>query len=52
MQIPLRQEGVWKTLPNNLRRTDGTVHECCPPAQVQSEMDRFIELQREIEVQG
>ncbi len=49
VQIPFKEKGVWKIIPNNPRRTDGRVHEYCPPEQVQSEMDRFIELQREIE---
>ncbi len=49
VQIPFREKGEWKTLPNNPRRADGRVHEYCPPEQVQSEMDRFIELHREIE---
>ncbi len=48
---PSGKLGVWKTLPNNPRRTDGRVHEYCPPEQVQSEMDRFIDLHREIEAQ-
>ena len=52
VQIPFREKGVWKTIPNNPRRTDGRIHEYCPPEQVQSEMDRFIRLHREIERQG
>ncbi|MDE0104493.1 MAG: Fic family protein [Bryobacterales bacterium] len=52
VQIPFREKGVWKRIPNNPRRTDGRVHEYCPPEQVQSEMDRFIELHREIEAKG
>ncbi len=51
VQIPFREKGVWKTLPNNPLRTDGRVHEYCPPEQLQSEMDRFIDLHREIEAQ-
>ena len=51
VQIPFREKGVWKTIPNNPRRTDGRIHEYCPPEQVQSEMDRFIELHRAIEAQ-
>lgn len=51
VQIPFREKGVWKTVPNNPRRTDGRIHEYCPPEQVQSEMDRFIALHREIEEQ-
>lgn len=36
--------GEWKRLPNNPRRSDGSVHEYCPPEQVASEMDRLIEM--------
>ena len=49
VQIPFREKGVWKTIPNNPRRQEGRIHEYCPPEQVQSEMDRFIKLHREIE---
>ncbi len=43
VQIPLRC-GEYKIRPNNPRRPDGVVHEYCPPEQVQSEMDRFLEF--------
>ena len=46
--VPFRNKGRWKVWPNNPRRQDGHVHEYCPPEQVQSEMDRFIALYREI----
>lgn len=36
--------GDWKRLPNNPSRPDGSIHEYCPPEQVDSEMDRLIEL--------
>ncbi|MGK7943941.1 MAG: Fic family protein [Microcystaceae cyanobacterium] len=36
--------GDWKKQPNNPMRDDGLIHEYCPPEQVQSEMDRLIEL--------
>lgn len=36
--------GAYKRLPNNPLRPDGTVHEYCPPEQVDSEMDRLIAL--------
>ncbi len=36
--------GEWKKYPNNPSREDGSVHNYCPPEQVQSEMDRLIEL--------
>ena len=45
VEIPLRR-GEYKIRPNNPRRPDGVVHEYCPPEQVQSEMDRFLEFHR------
>lgn len=39
--------GDWKKLPNNPTRTDGTIHEYCPPEHVASEMDRLIALHAE-----
>ena len=43
IRIPLRK-GDYKIRPNNPRRRDGHVHEYCPPEQVDSEMDRFLEF--------
>ncbi len=37
-------KGVYKTQPNNPTRTDGGVHEYCPPEHVAAEMDRMIEF--------
>ena len=37
-------KGDWKRQPNNPLRSDGTVHEYCPPEQVASEMDTLIAL--------
>ena len=45
VRIPLRK-GDYKIRPNNPRRRDGHVHEYCPPDQVDSEMDRFLEFHR------
>ena len=45
IRIPLRK-GEYKIRPNNPRRRDGYVHEYCPPEQVDSEMDRFLEIHR------
>lgn len=45
IEIPLRR-GTWKIRPNNPRRNDGFVHEYCPPEQVESEIDRFLEFHR------
>jgi Fic family protein len=36
--------GAFKRLPNNPMRSDGKIHEYCPPEQVDSEMDRLIAL--------
>ena len=43
IRIPLRK-GAYKIRPNNPRRADGFVHEYCPPEQVDSEMDAFLEF--------
>ncbi len=43
ISVPLRR-GAWKQHTNNPRRSDGTVHEYCPPEHVDSEMDRLIEM--------
>jgi fido (protein-threonine AMPylation protein) len=39
--------GIWKSLPNQI----GTVA-CCPPEQVQSQIDRLLELHEKHEAQG
>ncbi len=39
--------GDWKKLPNNPTKSDGSVHEYCPPEQVASEMDQLIALHQE-----
>ncbi len=39
--------GEWKVLPNNPTRTDGQIHEYCPPVQVQSQMEYLVERHRE-----
>ncbi|MCY4457583.1 MAG: Fic family protein, partial [Acidimicrobiaceae bacterium] len=36
--------GTYKEWPNNPVRTDGKLHQYCPPEQVTAEMDRLIEL--------
>ena len=36
------RHGAFKTLPNNPTRTDGTVHEYCPPEHVDSEVDNLL----------
>ena len=50
--VPFRTKGMWKIMPNNPRRADGHVHEYCPPEHVQTEMDRFFALYREIQQRG
>ena len=49
--IPLLR-GAYKKLPNNPLRQDGTVHEYCPPEQVDSEMDRLIALHHQHQNNG
>ena len=46
------EKGLYKTLPNNPTRLDGTVHECCPPEHVAAEMDRLVAMHAEHEVGG
>lgn len=41
MQVPLRK-GEWKLRPNNPLQPDGSIHEYCPPEQVQSEIDQLL----------
>lgn len=41
--VPLIR-GAYKELPNNPLRSNGTIHEYCPPEHVDSEMDRLIAL--------
>ena len=45
-EIPLRR-GVYKEWPNNPTRTDGLIHEFCPPLQVAPEMDRLLGMYAE-----
>jgi Fic family protein len=40
-EIPLLK-GRFKTQPNNPKREDGTVHEYCPPLQVDSEVENLL----------
>ena len=49
--IELRH-GAFKIRPNNPRRPDGKVHEYCPPEQVDSEMDRLLEMHRAHDAEG
>ena len=36
--------GGFKTQPNNPTRPDGSIHEYCPPLQVEGEIDRLVDL--------
>lgn len=42
-------KGEYKTLPNNPRRPDGSMHQYCPPELVKEEMENLIRLYRESE---
>lgn len=46
VRVPL-DPGAWKTLGNTITRSDGAVIECTPPLQVDSEMQRLVELYAE-----
>ena len=46
VQVPLLH-GQWKHQANNPTRSDRTVHEYCPPVQVQSEMERLVSMHLE-----
>lgn len=46
LQVPLLQ-GQWKKYPNNPTRKDGAYHQYCPPLQVQTEMERLINMHLE-----
>ncbi|MBV9038095.1 MAG: Fic family protein, partial [Acidobacteriaceae bacterium] len=45
-------KGHYKKQPNNPTRPDGSVHQCCPPEHVDSEMERLIELHAQHISQG
>jgi Fic family protein len=42
-------KGRYKKRPNNPKRSDGTIHQYCPPEQVESEMDHLLALHSEHE---
>jgi Fic family protein len=50
IRVPLIQ-GDWKKQPNNPLRSDGSIHEYCPPEQVGSEMDQLIAWHDEHQLQ-
>ena len=43
------EKGVWKKWPNNPVRLDGSIHEYCPPEQVESEVDQLLSWWKEHE---
>jgi fido (protein-threonine AMPylation protein) len=45
-ETPL-ERGLYKRVPNNPNRANGTSHEYCPPEHVASEMDRLVQLHRQ-----
>ncbi|MDR1039340.1 MAG: Fic family protein [Deltaproteobacteria bacterium] len=46
-RIPIRlNKGIYKKWPNNPRAKDGLLHQYCPPEQVDSEMDRLLDMHR------
>ena len=38
------EKGAWKKWPNNPLQPDGSIHEYCPPEQVDSEIERLLAL--------
>ncbi|MHB8917680.1 MAG: Fic family protein [Desulfocucumaceae bacterium] len=50
VEIPLIR-GEWKNMPNNPTRTNGSVHEYCPPVHITSEIDHLVKMhQRHIDM--
>lgn len=45
-------KGKYKERPNNPKKPDGSMHQYCPPEQVESEMERLLELHAEHEKKG
>ena len=46
---PLLDKGEFKKLPNNPTRQDGSVHQYCPPEQVNSEIDNLLYFYNEMQ---
>lgn len=46
------QKGRYKERPNNPKRPDGSIHQYAPPEQVDSEMERLLDLHKRHEQQG
>src|SRR5262245_25818979 len=45
-------KGKYKERPNNPKKPDGSMHQYCPPEQVDSEMERLLSLHQEHEKKG
>ena len=45
-------KGEFKTQPNNPTRSNGSVHEYCPPEQVESELDNLLSMYEEYDNEG
>jgi fido (protein-threonine AMPylation protein) len=45
-------KGKYKERPNNPKKSDGSMHQYCPPEQVDSEMERLLALHTEHEKKG
>ncbi len=50
--VPFTTKGQWKIRPNNPRRSDGHVHQYCPPEQVTPEIERLLALYVDISGRG
>ena len=48
VSVPLIK-GDWKQQPNNPRRSDGSIHQYCPPEFVQDEIDQLLAWRKEHE---
>jgi len=46
------EKGQYKTLPNSPTRSDGSVHEYCPPEHTSSEMDALVRMYSEHQTQN
>jgi Fic family protein len=49
---PILDRGGFKQLPNNPTRADGSVHEYCPPVQVESELESLLYFYNECQKEG
>ena len=46
------EKGIWKKWPNNPQQPDGSIHEYCPPEQVDSEIDQLLSWWKQHESLG